>query len=88
MSENNQMQDKEILTDMLTAQKHIATNYSLFADECANPQLRTDMMTLLKEEHEIQAQVFEEMQSRGWYQVSAAEQSCIDQAKQKFSQNQ
>ena len=41
-------------------------------------------MSLLHEEHDIQADVFEEMHSRGWYMTPAAQQQKIDTAKTKF----
>lgn len=39
---------------------------------------------ILTEEHQIQADVFNEMSKRGWYPVQQAEQQKIQQAKQKF----
>ena len=41
-------------------------------------------MSLLTEEHQIQADVFDEMHKRGWYPTPAAEQQKVQQAKQKF----
>ena len=41
-------------------------------------------MTLLREEHDIQFDIFEEMHSRGWYMTPAAEQQKINTAKTKF----
>ena len=37
------------------------------------------------EEHQIEANIFDEMQKRGWYQVLNAEDQKIEQAKQKMS---
>lgn len=84
---NGQMQEKEIFEDVLTSQKAITGVYNNFANECATPNVRDEFMNILKEEHQIQAEVFDEMKKRGWYQTPAAEQQKIDQAKQKF-QNQ
>ena len=78
------MEDKDRLNDLLTSQKHETSNYNTYANECANPQLRTDFMHILSEEHDIQADLFMEMQKRGWYQVKPADQNAIAQAKQKF----
>jgi spore coat protein CotF len=41
-------------------------------------------MRLLDEEHQIQAEVFDVMKQRGWYQTPAADQQKVQQAKQKF----
>ena len=81
---NDQMQDKELLGDVLSTQKWLTSTYSTYANECATPNLRNDMLNILKEEHEIQADLFTEMHNRGWYQTQPAEQQKIEQTKQKF----
>lgn len=80
--------EKEILTDCLMNQKHLTDSYNLYAGECVNEQLRTAMLNILDEEHKIQADIFVDLQSNGWYQVEQAEQQKIQQAKQKFQQQQ
>ncbi|XOQ49089.1 MAG: Coat F domain protein [Eubacteriales bacterium] len=88
-SSGAQMQDKEILTDVLTSQKHLTETYNSFANECATPNVRDEFMRILEDEHKIQAEVFDDMKKRGWYPTPAAEQQKIQQAKQKFqNQNQ
>ena len=82
---NNMMDDKSILTDMLSSQKQITGIYNTFADECATKQMKGVMMDILAEEHQIQMEVFEEMQKRGWYQAPAAQADKVNQAKQKFT---
>jgi spore coat protein CotF len=85
LSNQNAYCDKEILTDLLTSQKHITENYNTFANECATPAVKTDFMNILNEEHQLQNEVFTEMQKRGWYQTEAAEQTKINQTKQKYA---
>ena len=80
----NAMQDKELMDDVLSSQKMMTANYSLYANECAGKTLRDDMLCLLREEHDIQADLFYQMQSKGWYPTPPAEQQKIDQTKQKF----
>ena len=80
--------DKDILTDALSSQKFITENYNTWANECAAPGLKSTFMNILEEEHNIQHEVFCEMQSKGWYQTPQAEQQKIDQAKQKYTANQ
>ena len=83
------MQEKEILNDILASQKSATSAYNTFTNECATPAVRDEFMKILTEEHQIQADVFNEMHKRGWYPTPAAEQQKIQQAKQKFqSQNQ
>lgn len=80
------MGDKEIIQDGLISQKHITEAYNTFAGECVNPQLRGAFLSILNDEHAIQADMFSDMQSRGWYAVESAEQQKVVQARQKFSQ--
>ena len=77
--------DKEMITDALTSQKMITGNYNTFANECASPALKSDFMNILSDEHQIQHEIFSEMQKRGWYNVEQADQNKISQAKQKYS---
>lgn len=79
------MQDKELMDDVLSSEKQMTGIYNSYANECATPEIRQEMLKILKEEHDIQADVYTEMQSRGWYQAPPAEQQKINQAKQKFS---
>ena len=76
--------DKELLTDALSSEKAITSNYNLSANECACPQLRDTMMRLLNDEHDIQFDVFNEMHSRGFYPTPMAEMQKVQQARQQF----
>lgn len=80
--------EKEILQDCLISQKHLTDSYNTYAGECVNEQLRTAMLNILDDEHKIQADIFCDMQSNGWYQVEQAEQQKIQQAKQKYAAQQ
>lgn len=81
---NGNMGDKEYLSDSLNMQKFIADNYNSFASECSNPNLKNECLNLLKEEHMIQTEIYDEMSKRGWYQVQQADQIQINQAVQKY----
>lgn len=81
---NQCFQDKEMITDALTSQKHITGSYNTCANEMSTDKLKNEFLNILKEEHEIQMDVFKEMQKRGWYQVPQAQQQKVDQAKTKF----
>ncbi len=81
---NRNLTDREIMDDVLTSQKHITGVYNTFSNECVNQQLQADMMTILKEEHNMQFDVFSDMQKRGWYSPAAAEQQKVTEAKTKF----
>jgi spore coat protein CotF len=80
-----QMGDKEMLEDCLTSEKNCTSVYNTYTNECVNPRLRTDFMNSLRETHEIQADLFTQMQNRGWYAVKSARQPDIKAAAQKFN---
>ncbi|MBQ7737253.1 MAG: spore coat protein [Oscillospiraceae bacterium] len=78
--------DREIMQDGLISQKHIAEGYNTYAGECVSEPLRTAFLNILNEEHAIQADIFCDMQSRGWYPVESAPQQKVAAARQKFAQ--
>ena len=80
--------DQDMMQDLLSSQKYIAGGYNTYANECATPNIKTGFLNILKEEHEIQNDVFCEMQKRGWYPTEAADQNKVNQAKQKYSGSQ
>ncbi len=84
MNNNISFAEREIMDDILSSQKHITDVYNTYSNECSNQKLQGDMLNILKEEHNIQFNVFDEMQKRGWYSPGAAEAQKITQAKTKF----
>ena len=81
---NAKMGDMEIMNDSLASQKLISSTYDTYANECATPNLRDEFLNILKDEHQIQAEIFTEMQKRGWYPIQPADQQQVMQAKQKY----
>jgi len=87
MMTNTQTQtltDKDYLSEFLDTQKQLTANYNYYAGECVNTELRSSMLTLLDEEHDIQADIFNQMHARGWYQVKGADQNELETVKTKF----
>ncbi len=79
--------DKEMMDDALSTQKFMTDNYNTTANECSNDCLRTQVIDILNDEHQIQFELFQDMQRRGWYQTTPAEQAKITKALQKFQGN-
>ncbi|HEX3025953.1 MAG TPA: spore coat protein [Clostridia bacterium] len=79
-----QMGDMEMMNDSIASQKLISSTYDVYANECATPNLRDEFLNIFKDEHQIQADIFTEMQKRGWYQIKPADQQQVTQAKQKY----
>ena len=85
--QNNQqscLSVEEIMNDILSSQKHITGVYNTFSNECTHQAMRNDFLNILREEHNIQVDVFTEMQKRGWYAPPEAQQQMIDQTNTKF----
>jgi len=76
--------DRDAVIDCIASQKQIASSYNAFAGECVSEQLRCDFLTILEDEHRIQADLFSQASNRGWYQVVQAESAQISRLKQKF----
>ncbi len=78
---NTTYSDKEKIADALMSQKFITDNYNSFANECAHPEIKQLVLDILNDEHGIQHDIFVEMQNHGWYEVKAATDAAIQQAK-------
>lgn len=81
---NQKMQDRDLMEDLLSSEKAVTGSYNTFTNECVAAQVRDQFLNILNEEHQIHADVFDEMQKRGWYPMENAEQQKITQVKQKF----
>ena len=79
------MTEKEILQDCLSSQKFTTSNLNTWAGECVCEQLRSAFLNILDDEHRIQADIFNDMSSKGWYPTQPADQQQLQQLKQKFS---
>ncbi|MDR1735379.1 MAG: spore coat protein [Oscillospiraceae bacterium] len=79
------MGDKEVITDMLSSQKFLTSTYNTYSGECMDQNLRMDMLDILKDEHNIQNDLFNTMNSRGWYPTKNAPAKEITATLNKFS---
>lgn len=79
------LSEKEILVDSLISQKSLTSSYNTYAGECVNSQLRSTMLNILDDEHCIQAEIFSELQSNGWYKTEPADQNKVQQTRMKYS---
>lgn len=79
--------DKEIVEDILSAQKQMTGSYNIYANECATQAVRDALMNLLNEEHLIQTDVFTQMQNRNWYTPKTASLEEIKEVSRQFGTN-
>lgn len=80
----NCFDDQAKLGDALSSQKFISESYNSGANEASDQKVKSTLMSLLEEEHNIQHDLFLQMQKRGWYQTESAPQQKIDSTKTKF----
>ena len=76
--------EKEQMSDLLQSEKHLTGCYNSYLLESATPEVKRCLSSLLGDTHTMQEQLFEEMNSRGYYPVTRAEEQKISAAKQKF----
>lgn len=81
----SKMSDKEYVQDCISSQKYIASSYNTYAFECVDTQLKNDMLTILKDEQMINKQLYDQMQTNGWYQVQYAQPQQVTELANKFS---
>lgn len=84
-NQTNGMNDKEVLTDLLSSQKFVTGAYNTFCCEAAEPTVRNCLLSVLEDEHRIQAELFNTMNQKGFYTVKKAEETKLNAAKQQFA---
>ena len=84
-SQSNNFSQREYAMDLLCTEKHLAAQYNAFLAECATPEMVQCLGELLADTHTLQQGLFQEMNSRGWYPVTKAEDQKLQQTKQKFA---
>ena len=80
------MGEEQKLNDLLTSEKALSGMYNAFCSESATTTVRSCLCNLLQDQHRIGEELFNEMNSRGWYPVEKAEDAKLNSTKQKFSQ--
>ena len=85
MQNNCTFGDKEMMHDCLDTEKYLIGMYQSALTEAATPEVVQTLTDLMADTFRMQQQLFREMNSRGWYPVTKAEEQKITQTKQKFS---
>ena len=83
--EQCQFTEQDKATDLLQSEKYLASCYNSYLLESATPEVKQCLSGLLNDTHSMQQRLFEDMNSRGWYPVTKAEDQKVMSAKQKFS---
>ncbi|MBO4847882.1 MAG: spore coat protein [Clostridia bacterium] len=88
MKSNENMSERELLTDLLHTEKDMVKTYAGNCTESASPELRRLLTRHMSECADDQLCVFEEMQSRSMYETKQAQQQEIESAKQNMTKLQ
>lgn len=78
------LSEQDIMTDCLAMQKHLTETYNAAANETAHNLLRSDLINILTEEHQLQSSVFGAMDKRGWYLTRPATGEALAQTQSRF----
>ena len=79
------LNEKDALQDMLDTEKLLLNYYSVALTEGSCKPFRKEILKNYTASAETQFNVFEQMLSRGYYQVMPAEKMLIDQKTETFS---
>jgi len=80
----NTMSEQDILTDLLTSEKHITSTVNTFITESTCSNLRDNLTSILNEEYSIHKNLYDIMSTKGWYPTSDAEALEVQKVKDKF----
>lgn len=72
-----QLDDRFCMSDALVSQKHLMEGYNHAVMECASDQLLRDFNSIYQDELNLQHQIFNVMNTKGWYQLSPADSQDI-----------
>ncbi|MGI6538918.1 MAG: spore coat protein [Caldicoprobacterales bacterium] len=86
MTQNQGIGDKELATLILNNHKLSANSLNNLVLESVNPNLRQDVTQILYRTYQHQKMIWDYMNSKGYYQVEAAQPQEIAKAQQKFQQ--
>ena len=58
--------DEEMISDALQSEEEMASLYNPFANKCTTVTMRSELLNLLNDEHQLQIEIADEMRKRGW----------------------
>ncbi|SES87624.1 Coat F domain-containing protein [Natronincola peptidivorans] len=88
MNTNHQasFSEKELMNDLIASEKQVTSAYNVGITEASCSNLRQHLTKCLNESQEIQYQIFNAMEKRGWYQTKQAQAQDVQNAKTKYTQ--
>jgi spore coat protein CotF len=77
--------DREMAQDCCETSKYLTGAYNLASNEAWDDELRSSLLNILLEEHQLEAAAKKQMNSKGWIKAKDAISQDISTAKRKFS---
>ncbi len=81
------MNDRDLMENMLLLEKGVCDLMMHGAIEASTPDVHQTFSGSLNSSLHMQSQIYNQMQTRGWYTPDSAEQQKRNSVKMKFSQN-
>lgn len=81
------MEDRDLMENELLVLKGVCDLYLHGTLESTTAEVHEAFQCALEESLNIQNKIYNLMAEKGWYKTETAEQTKIDQVKQKFSNN-
>ncbi|OEF98215.1 spore coat protein [Desulfuribacillus alkaliarsenatis] len=82
--ETPMLNDRDILNEMISLEKHASNLYHTATIEASNPSLHQSCSNIMQETLQCQRKLFQLMSQKGWYSPQNADQQQVSQAYQKF----
>ncbi|MDR7871287.1 MAG: spore coat protein [Tissierellaceae bacterium] len=80
------MRDQDMVNDILSGAKASISSYTVAITECSNQTLRSTLQTLRDEAEQMQYQIYQMAEQKGWYKSAPqANQNDIQQIKSGLS---
>ncbi len=79
-------QDKDIANDVLFTIKSISNGLNLYTHEASNQAIYQEIQSMLNETNQLQRELFNLMNRKGWYQVEPAPTQNVQQLYQQASE--
>ncbi len=78
------MNDQNLMENLLLVEKGVCDLYLHGTIEASTPDVQQSFKTALNESLGMQGRIYSEMSSKGWYTADNAEQTKLQQVRQKF----
>lgn len=85
MAAKQNMTDREYMDDILLTSKTMSNLYHYAVQESPTEGLHNEFKTILNQSLDMQHNIYNIMQQKGWYTTSPAPEQQINQVKTKFS---